>query len=66
MLRLQHKSYRTEQSYLGWVRRFLRFYRGESTQALGAPEARHYLTYLAIERRVAAQTQKGQTSVFSL
>ena len=64
-MRLQHKSYRTEQSYLGWVRRFIRFYRGESTQALGAPEARHYLTYLAIERRVAAQTQKGQTSVFS-
>lgn len=34
VLRLQHKSYRTEQSYLGWIRRFLRFCKGTPPEAL--------------------------------
>ena len=58
VLRLQHKSYRTEQSYLAWVRRFLSFYESTPPRELEAKDARHFLTYLAIERRVAAATQE--------
>ena len=57
-LRLQHKSYRTEQSYVGWVTRFLKFCGDRSPQELGAGDVKLFLTYLAVERRVAATTQE--------
>jgi acetyl/propionyl-CoA carboxylase alpha subunit len=34
MLRLMHRSYRTEKTYLGWVRRFYRFLEGQSPYSL--------------------------------
>ena len=56
-LRLQHRSYKTEQSYMGWIRRYLRYLLevkpgGESADKMGA-----YLTHLAQVERVAASTQ---------
>ena len=58
LLRLQHKSYRTEKTYVGWLRRFLTYHVGISPNQLGDAHVRRYLSYLAIERRVAAATQE--------
>lgn len=57
-VRTRHYSYRTETSYLDWVRRFVAFHDYTLPEAVDATAAvRTYLEYLAVEREVAASTQ---------
>lgn len=56
-MRLRHYSYRTEQQYVGWIRRFILFHGKRHPQELGGPEVEAFLTDLAVERHVAAATQ---------
>ena len=56
-IRLRHYSYRTEQSYVGWVRRFIRFHNLGHPASMGAAEVERFLSYLATERKVAAAMQ---------
>lgn len=58
LLRLQHKSYRTEQAYLGWIKRFLAQLQPINRLEIRASHLRHYLSYLAVQRRVSAFTQQ--------
>ena len=60
--RLRHYSYRTEQTYCGWVRRFCLFHRDADGRPrhpseLGTDHVTAFLAYLATERDVAASTQ---------
>lgn len=57
-MRLQQKSRATERSYLGWIRRFLIHVDINSADSLGAAQVREYLSYLAVDRGVAAATQE--------
>ncbi|MBW2604753.1 MAG: integron integrase [Deltaproteobacteria bacterium] len=57
MLRLKHLSFRTEQTYLGWVKRFYRFLNGQSPHRLDSKHVKDYMTHLAVDRSVAASTQ---------
>ena len=52
-----HRSYRTEQAYIGWVRRFYRFMKGHSPYSLDSSHVKDFMTYLAVERKVAISTQ---------
>lgn len=61
-IRVKHYSYRTETSYLGWIRRFIRFHGGRHPRDLGGPEVEQFLSYLATERKVAASTQNQALS----
>jgi len=57
-VRTRHYSYRTETTYLDWVRRFIAFYDYVNPAGLDAPTAvKTYLDYLAVEREVTASTQ---------
>ena len=56
-LREKHYSYRTEQTYLDWVRRFLIFAGAGSEDGFGMDDVKAYLEFLAVDRRVAAATQ---------
>jgi integron integrase len=57
-IRSRHYSYRTETSYLDWVRRFIVFHGYANPGGLNAPSAvKTYLDYLAVEREVTASTQ---------
>ena len=56
-LRERHYSYRTEQTYLDWARRFLIFSGAKSAADLSMEEVKAYLEFLAVDRRVAAATQ---------
>ena len=56
-IRLRHYSIRTEQAYVDWIRRFILYHGKQHPEALGAPEVEAFLTYLAVEREVAAATQ---------
>lgn len=56
-LRVEHYSYRTEQTYVGWIRRFVLFHGWRRPSDLGAPEIQAFLRDLAIGQEVAAATQ---------
>jgi site-specific recombinase XerD len=56
-VRLRHYSYRTEQQYVGWIRRFIRFHGKRHPREMGATEVETFLTSLAVQRGVAAATQ---------
>lgn len=55
--RLKHLSLRTETAYVNCIRRFI-LYQGKRHPAdMGIEEIREFLSYLAVERNVAASTQ---------
>jgi hypothetical protein len=56
-LRTERYAYRTEQTYLDWVRRFLIFASPKSRREIEAAHAREYLEYLTLVRRMSASTQ---------
>ncbi len=56
-IRRKHLSYRTEKSYVNWVRRFILFHDKRHPREMGAPEVRQFLSHLATEARVSASTQ---------
>ncbi|MFA7343022.1 MAG: integron integrase [Terrimicrobiaceae bacterium] len=55
-LRVTRYSYRTEQSYWEWARRFLIFARPKSRADIRWWQAKEYLEYLTLKRRVASST----------
>jgi len=57
LLRLKHLSIRTEQAYIGWVRKFYKFMKGFSPYSLDSSNVKDFLTYLAVEKNVAVSTQ---------
>ena len=56
-IRLRHLSLRTEEAYLGWIRRFILFHHKRHPNDMGAEEVRAFLSHLAIHAQVAASTQ---------
>ncbi len=56
-LRRKHYSYRTEQAYLHWIKRFILFHNKRHPQEMDAPEIEAFLTHLAMHEHVAASTQ---------
>jgi len=56
-LRLRHYSGRTEEAYLAWVRRFIRFCGMRHPRALGAGDVTGFLSSLAVDAQVSASTQ---------
>lgn len=57
VIRLKHYSIRTEQSYLGWIRRFILFHKKRHPRDMGAEEVTAFLTELAVNGNVTASTQ---------
>lgn len=56
-LRAMHYSYRTEQSYVRWIIRFIHFHKLQHPINMGGPEIEAFLTDLAVHGRVSATTQ---------
>ncbi len=56
-LRVRHRSRRTEQAYVAWIKRYLRFHQLRHPSEMGHREVEEFLTHLAVERRVAESTQ---------
>ena len=56
-LRLRHYSPRTEDAYVAWVLRYVRFHGTRNPAELGAADVAQFLSHLAVERRVSAATQ---------
>lgn len=56
-MRVKHYSLRTEQTYIYWIRWFIRHNDRRHPRDMGAPEVEAFLSMLANERNVAASTQ---------
>jgi hypothetical protein len=61
-VRLKHYSYRTGQTYVQWIRRYILFHNKRHPQEMGVPEIEAFLTHLAVQEQVAASTQNQALS----
>ena len=61
-IRLRHYSLRTEQIYIHWVRRYILFHGKRHPSTMGEREITAFLTYLTVNRHVAASTQNQALS----
>jgi integron integrase len=57
LMRLRHYSLRTEEAYVGWIRRYILFHGKRHPRELGESDIAKFLSNLAVEGRVAASTQ---------
>ena len=56
-IRAKHYSIRTEDAYVGWIRRFILFHRKQHPREMGEREISAFLTHLAVEGKVSASAQ---------
>src|SRR6266550_3597673 len=56
-IRVRHYSPRTEEAYVQWVRRFIRFCGTRHPRELGAGDVTRFLSSLAMDANVSASTQ---------
>ena len=56
-IRTRHYSLRTEEAYVGWVRRYVVFHNKRHPLEMGEHEINAFLSHLAVHGRVAASTQ---------
>lgn len=61
-IRVLHYSYRTEQTYLAWICRFILHHGKRHPREMGKSELEAFLSHLATERNVAASTQNQALS----
>jgi len=55
-IRLKHYSIRTEQAYVGWIKRYIYFYGVCHPTEMGAAEVEAFLIHLAVKENIAAST----------
>lgn len=56
-IRTKQYSYRTEKTYLYWIRFFIHFHNKQHPANMREHEVEQFLTYLAVHRKVSASTQ---------
>ena len=61
-IRYLHYSLRTEEAYVYWVKKFIRFHQMRHPRDMGQPEVEAFLTMLAVQRKVSASTHRQALS----
>jgi integron integrase len=62
IIRRRHYSFRTEQAYVDWIRRFILYHHKRHPRDMAEEEVTEFLTHLARDRNVAASTQNQALS----
>lgn len=57
VIRKRHYSFRTEQTYTAWIKRYILFHGKKHPKDMGEKEISTYISHLAVNRNVAASTQ---------
>ena len=57
VMRTRHLAYRTEKSYLHWIKRFILFNQKEHPSKMGDAEVVRFLSYIASDRQCSPSTQ---------
>ena len=58
LIRTLNLAYKTEQTYLLWIKRFILFHNKRHPKEMGAVEIKAFLDYLALDRNVTINTQR--------
>ena len=59
LMRVRQMAYRTEEAYIGWLRRMERYLQSnDGLESFGEDDLKRFLSYLAVEEGVAAGTQR--------
>jgi len=61
-IRAKHYSYRTEQTYVDWCKRYILYHHKRHPAEMGMPEIQAFIIYLANDQNVAASTQNQALS----
>lgn len=61
-IRIKHYSFRTEKTYVEWIKRFILFHNKRHPKEMGADEIQAFIAHLATERTVSASTQNQALS----
>lgn len=61
-IRVRHYSIRTEEAYVGWIRRYIKFHNLRHPEEMGEGELMSFLTHLAVEGNVTPSTQSQALS----
>ena len=61
-LRAKHYSHRTEETYIKWVRQYIRFHEMRHPREMNVTEIGSFVTHLAVEKNIAASTQNQALS----
>ncbi len=56
-IRARQYSYQTEKTYVYWIKYFIHFFDLRHPKDMGIKEVNIFLTYLAVEKKVAPATQ---------
>jgi len=62
VFRVHHYSYRTEVTYIKWIKRFIKYHGNRPPRDLGPAEIQAFLTDLAVRGKVSASTQNQALS----
>ena len=62
ILRAKYDSRRTEEVYVGWMRRFILFHKKRHPREMGGPEVAAFLSHLTVRQDVSASTQNQALS----
>lgn len=62
VIRLKHYAYRTEETYVQWIRRYILFHNKRHPLEMGRAEIEAFLTHLAVQGQVAGSTQNQALS----
>ncbi|MFO7557989.1 MAG: integron integrase [Desulfobacterales bacterium] len=57
VIRMKHYSYRTEESYVNWIKRFILYHKKRHPKDMGEREIAQFISHLAVTGNVAASTQ---------
>jgi integron integrase len=57
IIRVKQLSLQTERTYVSWLGQFRRWVRERRPDTVSSADVRHFLSFLALERQVAAKTQ---------
>ena len=60
--RVKHYSLRTEEAYIGWIKRFILFNNKRHPSEIGGAEVEQFLTHLAVRGHVSPSTQNQALS----
>jgi len=56
-IRVKHYSYKTEQAYLDWAKKFIRFHGIRHPETMGRDEVAAFISHLAVDKNYSGATQ---------
>ena len=62
VFRAEHYAYRTEETYIKWIKRYIQHFDNRHPRELGASEIQGFLTFLATQLHVSASSQNQALS----